>query len=68
MYVPVLRFPLTALTFPLVAEDTLVYYDKSNPEDMFHIEFTFDRKYVVLNLVRDTSRVGFWSWTFFTLF
>ncbi|KAJ2925832.1 hypothetical protein H1R20_g11259, partial [Candolleomyces eurysporus] len=43
------------------SEDTLVYYDKSNPEDMFHIEFTFDRKYVVLNLVRDTSRRNlFW--------
>jgi hypothetical protein len=64
VYVPVLRILLTALTFPLVAEDTLVYYDKSNPDDMFHIEFTYDRKYVVLNLVRDTSRVRFSSWIF----
>lgn len=40
------------------AEDALIYYDKDAPTAMYHLEFTYDRKYVVMTVVKDTSRVS----------
>ncbi|KAF6762498.1 prolyl oligopeptidase [Ephemerocybe angulata] len=43
------------------SEDTLVYYDKDTPNAMYHLEFTYDRKYVTMSVVSDTSRRNlFW--------
>ncbi|KAF9476472.1 prolyl oligopeptidase [Pholiota conissans] len=38
------------------SEDVLVFQDKENPERMFHVEVSDDKKYIFLYVLKDSSR------------
>lgn len=50
---------MLANIFSFLGDDILVYRDKTNPDWMFSIDITEDGKYLVMYVVKDTSRVRY---------